>query len=262
MLKEVLKRAGLHDKEVKIYLAGLRAGPVLASFLAKKTGISRQNTYDLLKKLESRGLVSSSGRRYNTKFVMEDPINLKSYLNRQRRALEKTEKDLELVMPEIENLTDKSGIIPKIKFYEGKESIKNLVLESLHCLNKEILAVGSPSDYYLFVSADFDVDYAKQRVKKGIKIKIIKLAIPEQDPAKKFFPLATAPEELRESRYAPPDILLPSAFYLYDNKVVFISSVKENFAFMIESEEYKQMMLTMFNLLWNISKPADEDAKS
>ncbi len=251
MIEKILKKAGLSEKEIKIYLAGLKQGPILANFLAQKTGISRQNTYDILNKLIKKGLVSTSGEKYSTRFIVEEPDNIQQLLDKKKREIEKIKKDLELAMPEIESFYKTEMFVPKIKFYEGEESMRNLFLSSLNCRGKEILAIVPTVETFNVLGVEFTKHYVNERVKKNIKTKTIRLKSYE-DYKEKFF--HEHEKQLREMRYAPDNISFASTLFIFDNKVIFISSKKENFGLAIESEEYKDVMVNLFNVLWKISK--------
>ncbi|MCH2228689.1 MAG: hypothetical protein MK033_13040 [Candidatus Caenarcaniphilales bacterium] len=58
---------------------------------------------------------------------------------------------------------------------------------------------------------------------------------------------------LREIRIAPNNIDFSMGYWIYNNKVSFISSRKESFGFIIESTELAHMMLAQFNILWETS---------
>ena len=55
--EKVLKKLGLSNREIAIYLAGIKTGPSLASQIAKQANISRTLTYHLLKLLENKGIM-------------------------------------------------------------------------------------------------------------------------------------------------------------------------------------------------------------
>jgi len=251
MIKKILKKVGLSDKEIKIYLAGLKQGPVLANFLAQQTGVSRQNTYDILNKLIKKGLASTTGKKYNTRFIMEEPTNIQRLLDKEKRKIEKIKKDLELAMPELESFHKTESFVPKIKFYEGEESMRNLFLDSLKCKKKEILAIVPVIEAYRVLGIEFMKHYVRERVKENIKTKTIRLKSYE-DYKEKFF--HQHEKQLRKIRYAPKNISFTSTLFIFDNKVVFISSKKENFGLLIENEEYRNMMVSLFNVLWKASK--------
>ena len=60
-------------------------------------------------------------------------------------------------------------------------------------------------------------------------------------------------EQLREVRYAPA-FMFSSTVFIYNDKVIFISSKTENFGLSIESEEFKNLINGLFDVLWEVSK--------
>lgn len=125
-VKKILKDVGLSNPEIKIYIAGLQTGPVLVSFLAKKTGVTRQHVYDILRLLENKGLVGTTGTNYNKRFIMAPPEKLKNYLERKKRKIEKLETKIESLSEKIKLLGITDKFVPEVKFYEGEEGIKGI----------------------------------------------------------------------------------------------------------------------------------------
>ncbi|MBS3097523.1 hypothetical protein J4209_01865 [Candidatus Woesearchaeota archaeon] len=76
MKEEALRKFGLSDREIKVYLALLELGEALASKIAEKTNTPRTLSYDILENLLKKGLVSyviKSNKKYFSAF---DPNNL------------------------------------------------------------------------------------------------------------------------------------------------------------------------------------------
>ena len=63
------------------------------------------------------------------------------------------------------------------------------------------------------------------------------------------------PSELRELRYSPPSVVLEMTTYIYDDKVAFISSKKENYGMIFQSEEFARFHKSLFEGIWAISTP-------
>ena len=51
-----LRKLGLNEKEVKVYLTGLELGPNSVQNIAASAKITRPTTYEIIKKLEAKGL--------------------------------------------------------------------------------------------------------------------------------------------------------------------------------------------------------------
>jgi len=247
---EILKKIGLSDKEIKVYLAGLKAGPLKASALTRKTGFSRPSTYDTLKSLSNKGLVNTTGKSYNLRFVMVEPAHLDDLLERKKRDLETLQKNLKKSLPEFESLYNPKGVIPKIRFYEGIEGMKTIWEESLKCQNKEILGIMPSLDMFLTMGEDFIKYFVDMRVKKGIKTRTIRLESKEV----KIDYFQKHKEQLRDVRYAPKDLIFNMAVLIYDDKTAFISSKRENFGFVVQSQEFTDYQKSIFEKIWQLSR--------
>jgi len=58
----------------------------------------------------------------------------------------------------------------------------------------------------------------------------------------------------RQARIAPAQIGFSLGYTIYGNTVRFLSSSKENFGFLVESNELAEMMKNQFEVMWGISK--------
>jgi len=252
MLEKNLEKAGLKPKEIKIYLAGIKAGPVLASYLSKKTGINRPNIYDNLKTLQEKGLVHTAGSKYNQRFVMEGPENLERFLERQKKQIDKKKEYLKMAIPEINAISSENASFPNIKFINDIEGIRNVMLDSLKCQNKEILGVIASKKFYDILGIDFVRDYVSKRIVEKIETKTIRLRSQESEENSIF---SEHNEQLRKLRYIDESKAgFSQSFIIYENNTFYISSKKENFGLLIESSEHSEMMKNIFNILWEQSK--------
>ena len=76
----ILKKLGLSDKEIKIYLKLLECGATSVRGLAELCGLNRGTVYDTLKRLQNAGLVSYYHQETKQRFVAEEPEKLISQL--------------------------------------------------------------------------------------------------------------------------------------------------------------------------------------
>jgi HTH-type transcriptional regulator, sugar sensing transcriptional regulator len=247
MLEKTLEKIGLSENEAKIYLVGLAEGPLSASLLARKTDLKRQNVYAILSKLTGKGLVTISGRKYETRFVMQKPESLNSYLDKREHDVAEARKDLSLVLPELQSILKNDSAVPKITFHEGKEDMRRLFLDTLQCKNKQIFAIVASADIYEILGKDFTKYYIEERTRRKIKADTIRIKSREEYDDDFFH---KHKEHFRNLRYAPESFNFNSTFFIYDNKITFISSKKESFAVTIESEEYRLLQESLFKSLW------------
>lgn len=53
----------------------------------------------------------------------------------------------------------------------------------------------------------------------------------------------------REIRTAPPEVNLTMRYWIYGNKIAFLSSRKESFGYIIDSSELAEMLLSQFEMV-------------
>jgi len=58
----------------------------------------------------------------------------------------------------------------------------------------------------------------------------------------------------REVRYAPKNENWTMSYWVYDDKCLFASSSGEQFAFVVHSKEFAQMMILLWRQMWNVSE--------
>ena len=239
-----LRKIGFDEKKAKIYLALLELGNAKAQDIVKKTGIARPTVYDVLAKLAQEGLAYSYEKRGIKIFGSDDPHHLLERAKEQERIIE-------TLMPELKSIYNTTRGKPTIKFYEGIEGVKRVLQDTLTSKNKELLGILSMKDLYDVPGRKFMQEYVKQRIASGYGLKVIRSNPKEIE---EMWP--TSKEEARELRYAPAEMVFGTTIYIYDNKVGMISTVKENFGMIIESDEYATTMSNLFRALWQISVPA------
>jgi len=240
MIEENLKEFGLTEKEVKVYLALLKLGTALVQEVAKKAGTYRTYTYEILKSLKEKGLVSyviKSGKQY---FEVAEPEKLVNILKEK-------ESKITGILPDLKKIYKSAVEKPKIEFYEGKEGLKT-ILDDLIRTKKEILVYCSTKKQLQLLRFYFP-NFIKRRVKARIKTKVITerskeaLKIHEKDK-----------EELREMKFLPENMEFPTSTNIYVNKVAILSLEKDIVGVIIESEDIANSQRMVFDLLWKIAK--------
>lgn len=172
----ILKKLGLSDKEVKVYLALLESGAISVRSLAAITAINRGTVYDILKGLQDIGLVSFFHQKTKQHFVAEDPSKLLKFTDDKEKEIQKVKEDLKVLIPELSSLTANETSRPVTKFYEGRSGIKSIL--------EDVIDSQTESDEYFVYSATNSSDdiyqaypnFTKDRIRKKIRVKAISLA--------------------------------------------------------------------------------------
>ena len=174
----ILKKIGLSDKEVEIYLALLESGASSVRGLVSFTSLNRGTVYDTLKNLQEKGLVSYYHKETKQKFVAEDADRLTKLVSSEEERIKKTKEKLRDLIPELKSLQAKGGSRPATKFYEGKKGIRFILEDVLTSVGQK-----KEKEYFIYsaTNASEDInnaypDFTKDRIRKKIKVKAISLA--------------------------------------------------------------------------------------
>ncbi|EKE20894.1 MAG: Transcriptional regulator, TrmB [uncultured bacterium] len=238
-IKQVLAQFDLVGKKADVYLAVLELGSGSVIEIAKKSEIKRTTVYDILLDLEKIGLIYQTTKGAKRLFVAEDPEKL-------RDQLEEKEKMLSEMLPQLRSLYNVKGIKPKIRFYEGKEGLRQVYADTLN-YEGEILAFAS-DDVVKTLGMEWANDYLEKRIKKEIRVRII---IPETDLIEKEFNPKDQ-KQLRSSKLVnPKKYPFSIEINIYGHQKVALMSSKEETGIIIEGAEIYNTMKLIFELLWD-----------
>ncbi len=119
-----LRKLGLTEKEVKVYLAGLELGPNSVQNIAKKPELARPTTYEIIKKLEEKRLFVETKQKGKRFFTAKSPESILGVLRTQRREIEEKEREFIRIISVLE--TKYSNEKEGVQVFKGKEGLKAL----------------------------------------------------------------------------------------------------------------------------------------
>lgn len=235
-----MEQIGLDEKTARVYLATLELGGGLVSSIAQKSGVERTNTYYTLEKLALDGLVYTAEKDRKRIYVAHSP---KKLIGKQEEKL----RQIKGMIPELLSFESANGIRPKVKFYEGEEGIKELFNETLE------LPKGSETLAYVSFHTiskhleDFVPEFPKRRAERGITQRLIA----EDSPQTRENLLRNDKKELRQTRLVPKEKYPFAAdqINIYGNRM-FIASMRDMLAMVIESETVAKSQRAIFELAW------------
>ncbi len=133
-----LRKLGLTEKEVKVYLVGLELGPTSVQNLAQKASITRPTTYKIIKGLKEKGLFAETEQKRKSYFVAQSPERILGILRTQKRGIEEKEREFIRIIAALEAkyLKEKG----EIKLFRGKEGLRAL---------DEILSFSSTPEIFI-----------------------------------------------------------------------------------------------------------------
>lgn len=247
--RSYLQQLGLSDSEVTVYLAMLR-GVCTARDLVRVTRLKRPTVYYALGCLEKRGLLGKTGLSGDKGFFLESPDRLRVLAHQKALEAEKLEacvqdlvSTLQLASPVLQK--------PVVAMYEGVDAVKNTIMEMLYSRSSCISSVVPESNFFWQVGRDFVETFVAERVRRSIRTKNLW----ERPASAALFNKYYA--HLSEVRLLPEVMRgnFATTTFLYEDKVLIVSSVERSYCVLITSAEYAATMQAWFDGLWSISVP-------
>ncbi|MBU4452898.1 hypothetical protein KKH24_01450 [Patescibacteria group bacterium] len=236
-----LEKAGLTEKQAKVYLACLELGGAKISDIAKKAKIKRTTCYHLVNELLEMGLLSQTKQKKAGFFLTEEPKILEQNAKIKLQTIQE-------ILPQLNAVYNVLPQKPKIRLYEGVEGIKT-VWEEILKVAKEgdtILACTGEKPALEYLPKKFLQDYVQRRLAKKVRIRFI---TPSEHFAKEYQP--SSAKELREIKMVSAKGWDFTADMQICNNKITIVSPKENFiCLVIDSKEISQMFKMAFELMW------------
>lgn len=242
--RETLARLGLADSEIKVYLAML-GGARKVGEIMKTTRQKRPTVYYALTKLAERGLLRKTGRA-DEPYMPEPAERLRTVVESRVKEAGEIAKEIEALIP---SLGPKTGRLekPEVAFYEGVEAVKNVIMETLYCKDRHIDSIAPTGNFFWGVGAGFAAGYVSERARRKIRTRNLWEA--------PIDPKRMRPQDyqgLSEIRVLPKVMhgRFSTTVFLFDDKTLYISSLKNAYALLVTSQEHHDAMTAMFDGLW------------
>ncbi|MFT4261610.1 MAG: TrmB family transcriptional regulator [Candidatus Woesearchaeota archaeon] len=169
---EALERIGFTNNEAKTYKALLQTGTTKAGNLATKTNLDRSSTYDALRKLTERGVISFVIKENTKHYQVNNPEDLFSFIKEKETIIQN-------ILPEIKKIHNKKTEESEILVFKGYKGIKSAFEDKIR--EKQTIRVfdseGQFSERMTWYSERFKKEVEKNKIeikhlaRKGVKIK-------------------------------------------------------------------------------------------
>lgn len=251
-LHQSLINVGLTDSAARVYLRLLEIKKASARELAEYLNISRPSVYDHLKLLIKHGLVTEMGEDNKKMFHVEDTAQLMGYIQENIDSFSKERETIAALLPTFADDDEVSA--PRIKSYTGVENIRKILNEMLWHDGVETYTMWPTHDMIEILGADYLAEFNRKRIRRRISVKSI---WPKDESAdqKKYPFIGVGKKHLRERRIAPRGIKWQMSYWLYADKVIFVSSKKEGFGFVVQSSNFASLIKANFDIVWSVSEP-------
>ena len=242
-----LRKIGLTENEIKIYLDLLKAGSSTAYEISKRTSIYRVHVYDKLEQLMDKGLVTHIFQGAKKFFQPTPPAKLKQYLEDKKRTLEQQEQDIELLLPELETLTTLPREDTFVEVFKGKEGLKYFLKDIIKA-GKEVLITGIDDAKYQEALPSFMKQYFRDLKKNNIKERVITVK------RKNVFQFSSQVAPTTHYRYLSETQFNPTNTFIYAERVVIVTFGTPITAIMIKNKEIALTYRNQFEHLLKIAR--------
>ncbi len=251
MLDKILKNIDIPANAQRVYTCLLQHGSMPARLLAEKINMPRPTVYDALTSLVNVGLVISRDEGGKSIFSTNDPNVIDLIIDQRIDNLTKSKEELQAIIPQLKEHDQSTE--PKIRFFSGKEGIKEIFNDILWYKNIETYTVWPMNEMIDLLGEEYLAWHNKRRTERKISLKAIRKSGEKEDFAK--FPYLSGDKvNLRQLRYTPKNIDFKMSYWVYADKVTFVSTGPHPFGFIVHSSEFSSMQKINFDLLWSVSK--------
>jgi len=233
-----LQNLDLKPSEAKTFLAVLEIGPASISDIAKRAKVKRPTAYYLIEELIKKGFVLKvpSGKR-----VFYQAIPPKNILN----LLEKKKQNISKILPDLEALFYAKPSQPKVRFFEGKEGLKNIYEEMLNT-SKKVYTIFSFDDFLtVFTEKENEEFFNIIRNAGGVLYDLIK----PTPLAKKSVKEEIYRKGITKVKFLPADFKVSIDQLVSGNKVAMIS-FKSLAGVIIEDQNIADSQKELIKYLW------------
>lgn len=247
MLNDVLQQHWLTKVEAKTYLATLELWTAPVSKIARKAGESRESMYYILENLEKKWFIKSIVMNKVTNYFAISPEEL---LNIQRWKI----NELMWAMPELMALWNWGENKPKVSLFEWIEWIKFLYQDTIKKEWSEIKAFLWHTNTDKYLQKYLNSVHLKERIKNEVNAKILMPISMKEDKWYEPNDNKTEPKKYTEIKYiSDSNFTINNEIDIYgDNKVwIMLYGTNEMFGLLIESKSIYDMLVSLFDLLWN-----------
>lgn len=248
MLENILNTIGISGTPARVYMKLIELGPSSARRLAETLSLPRPSVYDGIKVLVKENMVVERQEDNKKVFAANDPSTLTHSFEEKIQTLTEAKGEFEKMLPTLQESVE--SVEPKIRFFSGRDGVWKMLRETLWHSDIETCGVWPIKEIIdLFGAEEFE-EFHKKREAQNIYIR----AIWPHDKIVHYDWLESRDDQLREIRIAPPVITWTMGYWTYRDKVLFVSSQKELFGFVVQSKEFAALMKAQFDVLWGLSK--------
>jgi sugar-specific transcriptional regulator TrmB len=242
-MKEILRQVGLTEGECQVYEALVGLGLSSTGDITKKAGIASSKVYEVLHRLQQKGLASfiiQNGVRY---YDATPPERLIDFLEERKEQLDEAQGKIRKILPTLRQKHSSAAEQNQTVVYTGLQGPKIALNEILESGKRGVACCGYGTDrdpYVDFLPAALaKFTEAAKRCKFETRLIF----------AKGFH----SPNVTAKVRYMPKAYLPPVRTMIYGNKVAIVDFTKPITTIIIENKNVADSYQKHFDKLWRLA---------
>ena len=254
MFEPQLEQSGLTKNQALVYEALLKTGAAPAREILAAIPLKRGLAYKVLDELSGLGLVNKKDEPGKiTVFEPAHPSKLKEIAETKEKQAQNAQIALDGILGQLSSDFNLSAGKPGVRFYEGVEGVKKVLLDTLTSNPDKKLYVLSGFASYADVLLDWNTKhYAPLRKRLGIHEQVI---VPNDARALELLKNYKA-NEITEFLFIDHNLFpFSTEINIYNNKVSFVTfSAQFNVGIIVDNKEIHDTMRAIFALTWELGR--------
>lgn len=235
---------GLTPREIKVYLALIELGSTKIGRILEKTQIPSSKIYEILGRLQDKGLVSYVKVENTRHYQASNPNSILTFLDEKRTKISE-------VIPELIEKQKFAQEKQSVEIFEGPKAIFNLLTN--------MISSAKPGEFYLaFTHGEehqneliniFYKKFIKLRNEKKLLVKLL-----THTHVKPLFEKIYTKEEFKQTHTRFTDFNFPQGLTIFQDNLIFVTWGEHPTAVRMKSERISSDFRAFFLQLWNLAK--------
>lgn len=245
---KLLEDIGLTRSEALVYLALCELGPSTTGKIIQKAGVASSKIYEILDRLEQKGLAGHAIRTGIKEFQAAPPERIMLYLEEKENEIKREMAKAETLVHLLKSKLSLAKEEQEATIYRGMKGLKTVFYQVVKELKpgSTMTVIGVPARS---PKVDrFFVRWNKFRANNNVKMKIMfdesargnMQTLPENNP-------------LSEIKFMPKDVITPAGINIADDKTIIFPSEsgEDPLLILIKSKKIADSFKAQFDLLWS-----------
>ncbi len=233
-----LEKLNFTVNESKVYLTLVKIGACHAGLIAKETQLDRSSTYNALKALIERGIISTLFENQRTIYVPENPKKIIDYYQ-EKQAIAHN------IIPKLQEQFNFQKPKTNVKIFQGYKGLKTIFQDIIDkCDSKNPYYVLSSEGHFSKKMPYYAPLFRKQKEQKKIKTQMLIRETREKHTLGKY----------SQYRSIPLRAESPVTINIYENKVAILLWEDTPQAIVIDHPDVAHIFEDYFSFMWKHAK--------